>query len=53
MEKVTSNLGLLVDADKTAKSLPEKVRFKRRAPLPDGYQIRARDGRMVFRFLER
>lgn len=53
VEKVTSNLALLVDADKTAKSLLEKVRRKQRAPPPDGYQIRARDGRVVFRFLER
>ena len=53
VEKVTSKVVRLVDADKTAKTLFEKVRRKRRSPPPDGYQIRARDGRVVFRFLER
>ena len=53
VEKVTSKLSRLVDADKTAKSLLEKVRRKRRSPPPDGYQIRARDGRLVLRFLQR
>jgi len=52
VEKVTSNFVQLVDADKTAKALLEKVRHKRRAILPDGYLIRARDGRVVLRFLE-
>jgi hypothetical protein len=53
VEKITSNFVRLVDADKTAKSLLEKVRRKRRALPADGYQIRARDGRVVLRFLER
>jgi hypothetical protein len=52
VEKVTSNLVRLVDADKTAKALLEKVRRKRFATPPDGYRIRARDGRVVLRFLE-
>jgi hypothetical protein len=52
VEKMTSNFVRLVDADKTAKALLEKVRSKRRPP-PDGYQIRARDGRLVLRVLER
>jgi hypothetical protein len=51
VEKVTSNFVRLADADKSAKSLLEKVRHKARATLPDGYQIRARDGRVVLRFL--
>jgi hypothetical protein len=53
VEKVICKVVRLVDADKTAKTLLEKVRRKRRAPPPDGYQIRARDGRVVLRFLER
>ena len=53
VEKVTSNLVRLVDADKTAKSLLEKVRHKRRSTPPDGYQIRAHDGRVVLRFMDR
>jgi hypothetical protein len=53
VEKATSNFGQLVDADKTATALLEKVRRKRRAPPPDGDQIEARDGRVVLRFLER
>jgi len=53
LEKVTSRFVQLVEADKTAKSLLERVRHKRRAPTPDGYQIRARDGRVVVRYLER
>jgi hypothetical protein len=52
VEKVISNFVRLADADKTAKSLLEKVRHKPRATLPDGYLIRARDGRVVLRFLE-
>ena len=51
VEKVTSNFVQLADADKIAKSLLEKVRRKPRAILPDGYLIRARDGRVVLRFL--
>ena len=53
IEKVTSKVVRLVDADKTAKTLLEKVRRKRGSLQPDGYQIRARDGRVVLRFLER
>jgi hypothetical protein len=52
VEKMTSNVARLADADKTAKSLLEKVRQKRRATPPDGYRIRAHDGRVIFRFLE-
>ena len=50
VEKVTSNFVRLVDADRTAKSLLENVRQKSQATLPDGYLIRARDGRVVLRF---
>ncbi len=39
--------------EKTAKFLFEKLRQKPRAPPPDGYQIRAIDGRVVYRFWER
>jgi hypothetical protein len=53
VEKMTSNFVRLVDADKIAKSLLEKVRHKRRSTPPDGYQIRAHDGRVVLRFLDR
>jgi len=53
VEKITSNVARLVDADKVAKSLLEKVRHKRRPTPPDGYQIRAHDGRVVLRFLDR
>jgi len=53
VEKVTSNFVLLVDADKAAKSLLEKVRQKRQATPPDGYRIRARDGRIALRWWER
>jgi len=52
VEKMTSNVARLVDADKTAKSLLEKVRQKRLATPPDGYRIRAHDGRIIFRFLD-
>jgi len=52
LEKVTSKFVQLVEADKTAKILLEKVRRKRRAVTLDGYQIRARDGRVVLRYLE-
>ena len=51
VEKVTANFVRLVDADKVAKSLLEKARHRPRATLPDGYVIRARDGRVVLRFL--
>jgi len=50
VEKVTSNVARLVDADKTAKSLFEKVRQKRHATPPDGYRIRAHDGRIALRW---
>jgi len=50
VEKMTSNVARLVDADKTAKSLFEKVRQKRHATPPDGYRIRARDGRIALRW---
>jgi hypothetical protein len=53
VEKMTTAAARLVDADKTAKLLLEKVRQKRRAMPPDGYQIRTNDGRVVLRFLER
>jgi hypothetical protein len=53
VEKVTSNFVLLVDADKAAKSLLEKVRQKRQAMPPDGYRIRARDGHITLRWWER
>jgi hypothetical protein len=53
LETVTSNFVQLVEADKKAKALLERVRRKRRALTPDGYQIRARDGRVVLRYLER
>jgi hypothetical protein len=53
VEKITSNLVRLVDPDKTAKSLLEKARHKRRRVPLDGYQIRAHDRRVVLRFLER
>ena len=52
VEKMTTAAARLVDADKTAKLLLERVRQKRRTMPPDGYQIRAHDGRVVFRFLE-
>jgi len=51
VEKMTSNFVQLADADKIAKSLLEKARHKARATLPDGYLIRARDGRIVLSFL--
>jgi hypothetical protein len=53
VETMTTNVARLVDADKTAKSLLEKVRQKRRATPPDGYQIRAHDGRVALRWWER
>jgi hypothetical protein len=53
VEKMTTAAARLVDADKTAKLLLEKVRQKRRTMPPDGYQIRTDDGRVVLRFLER
>jgi hypothetical protein len=53
VEKMTTASARLVDADKLAKLLLEKVRQKRRKMPPDGYQIRANDGRVVLRFLER
>ena len=52
VEKMTTAAARLVDADKTAKLLFEKMRQKRRTMPPDGYRIRANDGRVVFRFLE-
>ena len=53
VEKMTSNVARLVDADKTAKLLLEKVRQKRQATPPDGYRIRAHDGRIALRWWER
>ena len=53
VETMTTNVARLVNADKTAKSLLEKVRQKRRATPPDGYQIRAHDGRVALRWWER
>jgi hypothetical protein len=53
VEKMTSNVALLVDADKAAKSLLEKVRQKRQATPPDGYRIRATDGRIALRWWKR
>ena len=53
VEKMTSNVARLVDADRAAKALLEKVRQKRHATPPDGYRIRAHDGRVIFRFLAR
>jgi ABC-type hemin transport system substrate-binding protein len=50
VEKMTSNVTQLVDVDKTAKSLLEKVRQKRHATPPDGYRIRAHDGRIALRW---
>jgi len=50
VEKMTSNVTQLVDADKIAKSLLEKVRQKRHATPPDGYRIRAHDGRIALRW---
>jgi hypothetical protein len=53
VEKMASAAARLIDADKTAKLLLEKVRQKRRTMPPDGYQIRTDDGRVVLRFLAR
>jgi hypothetical protein len=53
VEKRTSNVSRLVDADKTAKSLLEKMRQERRAAPPDGYRIRAHDGHIALRWWER
>ena len=52
VKKLTSNVARLVDADKIAKVLLGEKLHEGHAP-PDGYQIRANDGRVVFRFLER
>jgi hypothetical protein len=53
VERMTSNVARLVDADKTAKSLLETVRQKRPATPPDGYRIRAHDGRIALSWWER
>jgi hypothetical protein len=53
VEKMTTAAARLVDADKTAKLLLEKVRQKRRTMPPDGYQIRAHDGHVALRWWER
>jgi hypothetical protein len=53
VEKITSNVARLVDADKTAKSLLEKVRQERHATALDGYQIRDSGGRIALRWWER
>jgi hypothetical protein len=53
VEKMTTAAAQLVDADKTAKLLLEKVRQKRRATPSDGYQIRAHDGHVALRWWER
>ena len=53
VEKMTSNVARLIDADKTAKLLLEQVRQKRPATPPDGYRIRAHDGHIALRWWER
>jgi hypothetical protein len=53
VEKMTSSASRLVDADKTAKAPLEKARQKRHATSPDGYRIRAHDGRTVLRWWQR
>jgi hypothetical protein len=54
VESITySDSTLLIDADKTAKSLLEKVRHKRRATPPDGYQIRDGAGHLAIRWWAR
>jgi hypothetical protein len=53
VEKMASNVARLVDADRAAKALLEKVRQKRHATSPDGYRIRAHDGRTVLRWWQR
>jgi hypothetical protein len=53
VEKMTSSAPRLVDADKTAKALLEKARQKRHSTSPDGYRIRAHDGRTVLRWWQR
>jgi len=52
VEKMTSNVARLIDADKTAKLLLEQVRQKRHATPPDGYRIRAHDGHIALRWWE-
>jgi hypothetical protein len=53
VEKMTSNVARLIDADKTAKLLLEQVRQKRHATPPDGYRIRTHDGHIALRWWER
>src|SRR5579862_5238538 len=50
VETVTSNFVQLAEADKIAKSLLEKARHEPRGMSPNGYLIRAADGRVVLRF---
>jgi hypothetical protein len=38
--------------EKAAKSLLEKLRRERRATSPDGFRIRAVDGKVVYRFID-
>jgi len=50
LRKMTSSVARLVDADKAAKSLFEKMRREQHTVPPDGYQIRAHDGNISLRW---